>query len=61
MSTGLQIKCDLCGKELTCLGGLMFSPPAPISNIVHKYHICAVCFSKLTETYKLKNILFAPN
>jgi hypothetical protein len=58
---GLQIKCDLCNEQLVCMGGLLFSPPAPITNIVHKYHICVKCYAKLSMKYKLKNLLFAPN
>jgi hypothetical protein len=50
----LELKCDMCGRELRLPGALIFSPPTSEVWIVEKYHICAECWpavsAMLTET-----------
>ena len=40
----MNIKCDICKKELTQLGALYFSPPNE-NGSVKKTHICVDCDS----------------
>ncbi len=44
----VSITCDFCHKELTELGGLIFSPPDKDSKVL-KRHICKSCYERLSE------------
>lgn len=44
--------CDICKKELTEYGALVFSPPDK-SNKVTKNHVCKKCYNKIKKEYKL--------
>lgn len=43
--------CDMCQKELTDFGALLFSPPDTTST-VKKYHICKPCYAIVTQGFK---------
>ncbi len=47
----IKPKCDMCKKELTDYGALLFSPPNAKSQVV-KYHICKTCYKALEEQIK---------
>lgn len=40
----LEIRCDICRKELQQPGALIFSPPTSDGWLVEKYHLCADCW-----------------
>jgi hypothetical protein len=40
----LELKCDLCDRQLQEPGALVFSPPTQEAWLVEKYHICADCW-----------------
>lgn len=44
-------RCDMCGKELTDFGALLFGPPDS-ANTVKKYHICKSCYVDLIKSFK---------
>lgn len=44
----IRVECDICKKELTQTGALLFSPPK--NNMVRKYHICRKCFIGVEAT-----------
>jgi len=46
-------KCDICGKELSEFGALLFSPPDKSGN-VRKFHICKNCYFKIKEENDFK-------
>lgn len=48
----IQPTCDVCKKELTDFGGLLFSPPNEES-IVKKYHVCKPCYEKFVADNNL--------
>jgi len=43
--------CDYCKQELKTFGGILLSPPDS-NNMVHKYHICQVCYEQVTKDIK---------
>jgi hypothetical protein len=43
--------CDMCKKELTDYGALLFSPPNEKSE-VKKYHLCKECFERVIKENK---------
>jgi len=45
----LKVNCDVCHKEITEPGGLLFSPPDKITGSVWKYHICNSCYSPIAH------------
>lgn len=47
----IKVKCDICKKELTQTGALLFSPPK--KNVVRKYHICRKCFDEIKKRQEL--------
>jgi len=48
----LEIKCDICGKQLREPGALVFSPPTDKSWTVEKYHVCAKCWLTIASLLK---------
>jgi hypothetical protein len=44
----LDLKCDLCHKQLDKPGALLFAPPTT-DFMCKKYHICCDCFAKLSH------------
>ena len=44
----LKIRCDCCGKELTEMGALAFSPPKSAGR-VFKFHVCVACWDEYVE------------
>ena len=50
----IKPNCDLCGKELTDFGALLFSPPNE-KNEVKKFHICKLCYNTLQKQIKKGN------
>ena len=41
--------CDKCKKEFELFGGLAFSPLISSSSLVHKYHLCKICWRKFMD------------
>lgn len=56
----IKVMCDKCGKELTDLGGLAFSPPehpyqtGPVT-WVGKVHLCRVCWRRFAKWLQRKS------
>ena len=40
----LELKCDICGRDLAAPGALVFSPPTDDGWLVEKFHVCADCW-----------------
>lgn len=49
-------ECDMCKKELTAPGALIFSPPYD-GVVVRKFHICRSCYHELTNETGFKGEL----
>jgi hypothetical protein len=50
----LELKCDMCGRELAAPGALVFSPPVNEGWLVEKYHVCADCWPEVVALLKEK-------
>jgi hypothetical protein len=48
----LELRCDVCGRELQKPGALIFSPPTQEAWIVEKYHVCADCWPTVVALFK---------
>jgi hypothetical protein len=48
----LELRCDVCQRELQEPGALVFSPPTTEAWIVEKYHVCTICWPKIRGLLK---------
>ena len=47
----LELKCDLCHRDLEEPGALVFSPPKDDGWTVAKYHVCAECWPAIRDMF----------
>jgi hypothetical protein len=50
----LELKCDMCDRELQEPGALIFSPPTNEVWLVEKHHVCTDCWPALDALLKSK-------
>jgi hypothetical protein len=48
----LELRCDVCQRELQEPGALVFSPPTTDAWIVEKYHVCKNCWPTILGLLK---------
>jgi hypothetical protein len=48
----LELRCDICRKQLQEPGGLLFSPPVKDGWVVEKYHVCVDCWPRVAAMVK---------
>jgi hypothetical protein len=48
----LEIRCDICQRDLQQPGALVFSPPTSEPWLVEKYHVCASCWPEIEKLLK---------